>query len=178
MRIISGTNKGRRISPPKNLPVRPTTDRAKEALFNILSHQYDFEGCTVLDLFAGTGNISYEFASRGVTAITAVDQQAQCIQFIAKTSDSLSFPITPIRASVERFLERLHSSYTFIFADPPYAYTFDAYENLIDIIFQHKALAKNGLLIVEHAEQVDMSNLPYFTSARSYGGCVFSFFEK
>ena len=106
MRIISGTHKGRRISPPKKLPVRPTTDRAKESLFNILIHQYAFEGCDVLDLFSGTGSISYEFASRGVASVIAVDQNNACVRFIEATTEALDMPIQAIRAAVLPFLER------------------------------------------------------------------------
>lgn len=178
MRIISGTLKGRRISPPKNLPVRPTTDRAKEALFNILIHQYEVESASVLDLFAGTGSISYEFASRGAKNIVAVDQHPACIAFISQTTEKLSLPITAIRVPVLRYLERINTSYGFIFSDPPYAFTLENYIDLIETIFSKNALENNGLLIVEHAEQVDLSNIQNFTSSRNYGGCVFSFFEK
>ncbi len=177
MRIISGNLKGRRIQPPKNLPVRPTTDRAKEALFNILMHQYDFESCSVLDLFAGTGSISYEFASRGVQNCTAVDQNARCIAFIDQTTQALDLPITTVRMGVMPFLERHNTAYAFVFADPPYAYTTDEYQEMIAAIFAKNLLKKEGLLIVEHTEQLDLSTLEHFTSARSYGGCVFSFFE-
>ena len=177
MRIISGILKGRRIQPPKKLPVRPTTDRAKEALFNILVHQYDFETSTVLDLFSGTGSISYEFASRGVQNITAVDQNNSCIAFITKTAEELALPITTIKSRVLGFLEKTLSSYTFIFADPPYAFSTDEYSVLVDTVFNKNILAKNGLLIVEHAEQINLSELKRFSHARNYGGCVFSFFE-
>ena len=94
MRIISGTHKGRRISPPKKLPVRPTTDRAKESLFNILVHQYNFKDCVVLDLFSGTGSISYEFASRGVEKVIAIDQNNACVKFIEATSETLDMPLS------------------------------------------------------------------------------------
>ena len=103
MRIVAGTLKGRRINPPKKLPVRPTTDRAKEALFNILVHQYDFERCNVLDLFSGTGSISYEFGSRGVASIIAVDQHQGCIRFISQTATALSLPITAVKMPVLLF---------------------------------------------------------------------------
>ena len=176
MRIVSGTLKGRRISPPKKLPVRPTTDRAKEALFNILVHQYDFENCTVLDLFSGTGSISYEFGSRGVASIIAVDQHQGCIRFISQTATALSLPITAVKMPVLLFLERNSNSYDFIFADPPYAFELETYKTMIDSIFEKKALSDDGLLIVEHAEQVDLSDIAHFSHARSYGGCVFSFF--
>ena len=176
MRIISGTHKGRRISPPKKLPVRPTTDRAKESLFNILIHQYAFEGCDVLDLFSGTGSISYEFASRGVASVIAVDQSNACVKFIGATSEALDMPIQVIRAAVLPFLERHISPYGFVFADPPYEFTLDAYQQLISVVFNRNLLEKDGLLIVEHAEQINLSDLPYFTESRNYGGCVFSFF--
>lgn len=177
MRIISGTCKGRRIQPPKNLPVRPTTDRAKEALFNILVHQYDFETSSALDLFAGTGSISYEFASRGVQKINAVDQNARCIAFIEQTAAALALPIKTIRLTVKSFLERHHGAYTFIFADPPYVFTKQDYQEMITSIFSNKWIEKGGLLIVEHAEQIDLSTVEHYTTARNYGGCVFSFFE-
>ncbi len=178
MRIISGTLKGRRIHPPKNLPVRPTTDRAKEALFNILTHQYAFEEATVLDLFAGTGSISYEFASRGVKQIVAVDKNVQCINFIIKTTEQLTLPITAVRAPVMRYLERLTTSYNFIFADPPYIFSKEEYHALVENIFDSNILYNSGLLILEHAEQIDLSNVTHFTEARNYGGCIFSFFER
>lgn len=178
MRIISGTLKGRRIQPPRNLPARPTTDRAKEALFNILVHQYDFESCSVLDLFAGTGSISFEFTSRGVQNSTAVDQNPRCIAFIEQTAQTLNLPITTVRMGVVPFLERHNTAYTFVFADPPYAYTKDEYHEMITTIFEKNLIQDDGLLIVEHAEQIDLSDLEYFANARSYGGCVFSFFEN
>ena len=114
MRIVAGTLKGRRINPPKKLPVRPTTDRAKEALFNILVHQYDFERCNVLDLFSGTGSISYEFGSRGVASIIAVDQHQGCIRFISQTATALSLPITAVKMPVLLFLERNSNSLSLI----------------------------------------------------------------
>ena len=177
MRIISGKLKGRRIQPPKNLPVRPTTDRAKESLFNILMHQYDFESATVLDLFAGTGSISYEFASRGVKLLVAVDKNNQCTNFITKTVADLNLPITVVRSPVMRFLERTSANYSFVFADPPYAFSIEEYRELVETIFNKNALQKDGLLVVEHAEQIDLSELKHFTEARNYGGCIFSFFE-
>ncbi len=177
MRIISGTQKGRRIHPPKNLPVRPTTDRAKEALFNILMHQYAFEVTAVLDLFAGTGSISYEFASRGAKEIVAVDKNIACTKFISQTAKELALPILVVRATVLSFLEQITTSYSFIFADPPYAFSKEEYRVLANAIFTKNALQKDGLLIIEHSEQIELSDLNRFTEARSYGGCVFSFFE-
>ncbi len=177
MRIISGVLKGRRIHPPKKLPVRPTTDRAKEALFNILVHQYNFETSSVLDLFSGTGNISYEFASRGVKDITAVDQNNQCIAFIKKTNEELGLSISIVKSAVMGFLERTLSSYTFIFADPPYTFSKEEYSVLVNTIFSKNMLEENGVLIIEHAEQINLSDIKNFSQARNYGGCVFSLFE-
>ena len=178
MRIISGSLKGRRISPPKNLPVRPTTDRAKEALFNILSHQFDFNGSSVLDLYTGTGSISYEFASRGVAAVTAVDQHAACIRFVQQTAEKLNLCITTVKSPVLKFLSSSMGTYDFIFADPPYAYEKDEYDALIGNIISKDVLTENGLIIIEHAPQIDLSEVTSFSTARNYGGCVFSFFEQ
>ena len=121
MRIISGQYKGRRISPPKNLPVRPTTDMSKEALFNVLNNYFDFEGLKILDLFSGTGNISYEFASRGSQNITSVDADFGCIKFIKQTATEFDFNIAAIKSDIFAFIEKCQSSYDIIFADPPYA---------------------------------------------------------
>ena len=137
MRIVSGTLKGRRISPPKKLPVRPTTDRAKEALFNILVHQYNFENCTVLDLFSGTGSISYEFGSRGVASIIAVDQPQGCIRFLSQPATALSLPITAVKLPVLLFLERNSNSYAFVFADPPYAFDLATSKTLHNTLFEN-----------------------------------------
>ena len=176
MRIISGLHKGRRILTPKNLPVRPTTDKAKEALFNILIHNYDFVNRNALDLFAGTGSISYEFASRGMSEITAVDQNYLCVNFITKTSNNLSLPINVFKQSVEKFLKHQLKSFDFIFADPPYSYTLEQYYNLINLIFTNSMQNKNGLFIIEHTEKLDLSSSGYFIKSKNYGGCVFSFF--
>ena len=120
MRIISGKHKGRRITAPKKLPVRPTTDRAKEALFNILNHRLEWENISSLDLYAGTGNISYELASRGLSKLTAVDQNKHCAHFIYQTNEALDLSITIVKNSVEKFLANPSGSFDFIFADPPY----------------------------------------------------------
>ena len=132
MRIISGTHKGRRISAPKNLPVRPTTDRSKEGLFNILQHRLEFESLIVLDLFSGTGNMSYEFASRGVSKITAVDQNRHCVNFIQKTAGNLELDINTIQSECITFLKKNTSTFSLIFADPPYDWEAEAYLNLLE----------------------------------------------
>ena len=120
MRIISGKYKGRRISPPKGLPVRPTTDMSKEALFNVLNNHFSFEGLKILDLIAGTGNISYEFASRGCTPITSVDGDFGCVKFIKQIAAEYDFNIAATKSDVFKFLESSKTSYDIIFADPPY----------------------------------------------------------
>ena len=108
MRIISGSHKGKRLFAPKKLPVRPTTDRSKEALFNILQHQYDWSSIRVLDLFAGTGNISYEFASRGVNEVFSVDKNSRCIKFIQQTAEKLDLRINTIRIDALEYLSLIH----------------------------------------------------------------------
>ena len=119
MRIISGKFKGRRISAPKNLPVRPTTDMSKEALFNVLNNHFHFEDLKVLDLFSGTGNISYEFASRGSQNITSVDGDFGCVKFIKQTAAEFDFNIAAIKSDVLQYIERCKSEYNIIFADSP-----------------------------------------------------------
>jgi len=177
MRIISGTYKGRRLTAPKNLPVRPTTDFAKEALFNILRVRYFFDEIAVLDLFSGTGNISFEFASRGVQNITAVDAHLGCIQFINKVSEEFDFPITTIKSDVKKYLEKASGKYDVIFADPPYDFTTEVLKKLVEEIIANSLLNMDGMLIIEHAKQNDLSSFPHFVEARKYGSSVFSFFN-
>ena len=176
MRIISGIYKGRRLTAPKNLPVRPTTDFAKEALFNILRVRYFFEEITVLDLFSGTGNISFEFASRGVSNITAVDAHHGCIQFINKVSEEFEFPIHAIKADVSKYLETISGKYDVIFADPPYEFDIAQLEAIVNTVFEKNLLNEEGLLVIEHSKQNVLSQSKHFTEARKYGGNVFSFF--
>ena len=130
MRIISGTYKGRRLTAPKKLPVRPTTDMAKEALFNILNNTFYFDDISVIDLFTGTGNICYEFASRGTKQIVAVDQDYGCIKFINKTSDEFEMGIQTIKSDVFKFLEITTLKATVIFADPPYEFTVEQFSRI------------------------------------------------
>ncbi|MCF6295586.1 MAG: 16S rRNA (guanine(966)-N(2))-methyltransferase RsmD [Flavobacteriaceae bacterium] len=177
MRIVSGTFKGRRISAPKKLPVRPTTDMAKEALFNILNNLYYFNEVSIIDLFAGTGSISYEFASRGTKQIIAVDQNFNCIKFINKTSEDFKMPIQTIKSDAFKFLEKTKLKANIIFADPPYANTEDQFSRIPILVFQNDLLEDNGLLIIEHSKHTDLSNLEHFSYSKHYGGCVFSFFE-
>ncbi len=178
MRIISGTCKGRRLKVPNNLPIRPTTDFAKEALFNILRTRISFDQLEVLELFAGSGNISFEFASRGVAHITAVDAHEGCIQFITKTAEELSFPIHPIKAEVLNHLNSETKSYDIIFADPPYELAVNEIESIVNSVFNNNLIKDEGVLIMEHIKQSDLSNLDNYLDSRNYGGCVFSFFGK
>lgn len=178
MRIISGTHKGRRIAAPKNLPTRPTTDRTKEALFNILGHQWDFEGLHVLDLFAGTGNISYEFCSRGVAQVVAVDQHHLCCKFIKQTSAAFGFPIEIVSSEVLKYLQRCSQKYDLIFADPPYDFSLENYQDLLDTVFNHDVLHPGGQLILEHDPQWKWEKHPNWIESRVYGSNQMSFFEK
>lgn len=178
MRIISGQFKGRRISPPRNLPVRPTTDMAKEAIFNILNNSFYFDEILVVDLFAGTGSISYEFASRGTEQITAVDADFGCIQFINKTAEDFGMPITAVKSDVFKYLSTTKFKADVIFADPPYADSLEEFSKIPELVFQNDLLEAEGVLIVEHAKQLDLSQLPHFSYDKTYGGTVFSFFEN
>ena len=177
MRIISGKYKGKRLTAPKKLPVRPTTDFAKEALFNIINNSYYFDEITLLDLFSGTGNISYEFASRGCNEITAVDSNYGCVQFIDKTAKELSFPINTIKSDVFKFLEKGRVRADIVFADPPYDFSNEQFEKIIELVFSHEFLLEEGMLIIEHSKHTDLSNYQNFSYSKRYGGSVFSFFE-
>lgn len=177
MRIISGKYKGRRITAPKKLPIRPTTDMAKESLFNILNNLYYFDSITVLDLFSGSGNISYEFASRGTVHITSVDANFGCIKFINETAEDFDMPIQSIKSDVFKFLEKSTSKSTIIFADPPYDYPLEKFTKIPELVFQNRLLEDDGLLIVEHSKHTDLSQLDHFKNSKSYGGNMFSFFE-
>ncbi len=176
MRIVSGRYKRRIISPPKNLPVRPTTDMAKESLFNILNNYINFENSTVLDLFAGTGNISYEFVSRGCSLVTSVDQDFGCVRFIKQTSQKLDMKeLMVIKHDVFRFLSTTKSSYDIIFADPPYQ--LNNIQDISNLIFENKLLNPQGWLIVEHPGELDLSKSLHFYEHRKYGKVNFSFFH-
>lgn len=176
-RIISGKYKGRRIGAPKKLPVRPTTDMAKEALFNILRSRYHFRELRVLDLFAGTGNISYEFASRGTEQITAVDGHYGCVKFIEQTARDFDFTINAFKSDVYKYLERARGSFDIIFADPPYDFLLDKFENIAQLVFAQNLLDTEGVLIIEHSKHTKLDHLEHFQETRNYGGNAFSFFE-
>ena len=177
MRIIGGIHKGRRLNPPKNLPVRPTTDLAKDSLFNILNNRIDFEGIEVLDLFAGTGSLSFEFASRGASSVTAVDIHIRNLQFINETAKSLNLvSIRTIKGNVLRLIKKFYQKYDLIFADPPYDLA--ALEQLPTLIINQDILKKDGLLILEHDNRHEFSDIESFQEERQYGKVHFSFFKK
>jgi 16S rRNA (guanine966-N2)-methyltransferase len=177
MRIIGGTLKGLRLNPPKNLPVRPTTDLAKEALFNILQNQIEFEGLKVLDLFSGTGNISLEFASREAAKVTAVDRSIHCVNYVKDTACQHGLiHIKTYKADVFKFLDMETEKYDLIFADPPY--DLNRIPEIPKIVFEKGLLNPDGMLIVEHQSLQNLSNHPAFVEQRKYGHSSFSFFRE
>ncbi|CAM4279056.1 16S rRNA (guanine(966)-N(2))-methyltransferase RsmD [Pedobacter westerhofensis] len=176
MRIIGGKLKGIRMNAPASLPVRPTTDMAKEALFNILYNTYEFDSCEVLDLFCGTGNISIEFASRGIKHVTAVDKHSGCIYWVQSVIDK--YKLTEIelkKADVFKFLEQHNKTYQIIFADPPY--DLPTIPLIPQLVAKNKLLTENGLLVVEHPSLLKLNDQPGFTETRRYGNSSFSFFD-
>jgi len=176
MRIISGIHKGKRITAPKKLPIRPTTDFAKEALFNILNNRFHFNGLIVVDLFSGSGNIAYEFGSRGAGPVTAVDENFECIKFIDKIAGELDLDITPVKSDVFKYLEKAPVKADIIFADPPYDFDVDSLTKLVTLTFEKDLLKEDGELIIEHSKRLDLSHLDHFIEIRKYGNSVFSFF--
>jgi 16S rRNA (guanine966-N2)-methyltransferase len=177
VRIISGKYKGRRISPPRNLPVRPTTDMSKEALFNVLNNHFNFADLKILDLFSGTGNISFEFGSRGSGPITSVDGDFGCVKFIKQTADEFEFDITAIKSDVFKFLEKHKASYDIIFADPPYNIDQKEFEKIVNLVFENELLNEEGMMVIEHSKHTKLDHLINFSFQKNYGGSVFSFFE-
>ncbi|RZA00991.1 MAG: 16S rRNA (guanine(966)-N(2))-methyltransferase RsmD [Sphingobacteriaceae bacterium] len=176
MRIIGGVLKGLRLNPPKNLPVRPTTDMAKEALFNILLNQIEFESIKVLDLFSGTGNLSLEFASRGAELVMSVDRSIQCIHYLKDIARQHKLEqIKTFKADVFKYLQLETYQYDLIFADPPY--DLNQIPEIPKIIFDKNLLKPGGLLIVEHQSLQNLSNHPAFVEQRKYGHSSFSFFK-
>lgn len=176
MRITGGTLRGRTLHPPVNLPVRPTTDFAKTALFNILNNYFDFKFLSVLDLFSGAGSIAYEFISRNALSVTCVDENLNCINFIKKTAAEMNMThLKCIRSDVFDYLNKCESRSDIIFADPPFELV--ETDQLADIIFDKKLLKEDGWLIVEHqSKRILKSNVKPFDS-RKYGNCAFSMFR-
>jgi len=176
MRIIGGTLKGLRLNPPKNLPVRPTTDLAKEALFNILQNQIEFEGIKVLDLFSGTGNISMEFASRGAEKVVSVDRSIHCVHYLKDTAGQHGLTnIQVFKEDVFKYLEHETEKFDLIFADPPY--DLNRIPEIAVTVFNKKLLTEGGMLIVEHQSLQNLSNHAAFVEQRKYGNSSFSFFK-
>lgn len=176
MRIIGGRYGGRVLQVPKGLPVRPTTDRTKEALFNILEHRLYWEDSRVLDLFSGTGNIALECVSRGAAYVQSVDKHRRCISSIEKHKQVLKAELPEVLCmDVWKYLKNAKDSYDLIFMDPPYA--MPKQEELIALVFEHNILAEEGLLILEHSSNLSFSSLSRFSELRKYGSSHLSFFE-
>lgn len=177
MRIIGGSHKGRRINAPGNLPVRPTTDMAKEGLFNILHNYYDFEGIRVLDLFAGIGSISYEFASRDAAEVHSLELNPRCANFITETVRKLDLKnLFVVRANVFTYLARGGGKkFDIIFADPPY--DLEGIESIPDLVLDNEWLKDDGWLIIEHPAAIDFSQHPALDQHRIYGKVNFSMFS-
>ncbi len=180
-RIISGKWKAKKISAPKNFDVRPTTDFAKEALFSMLENRYDLEFCSVLDLFAGIGSISLEFASRGCEDITSVEMNPKHTAFIHNTAADLemALQLNVQRGDVYEWLKknRNRKQFEIIFADAPFDITDEKkYQELISLILNNNYLKENGVFILEHQTRLKLSH-PQITDSRKYGNITFSFFK-
>lgn len=175
MRIISGKWKGRRLNPPKNITARPTADFAKESLFNLLQNKIQIEGSNVLDLFAGTGSISLECASRGAADVIAVEVAHTQQNFIISASKQLGAEnLTVIRGDAFKFIAACRQKFDLIFADPPYA--LDKLPSLPDLVFGAQLLAEDGLFVLEHSANNNFAGHPHFLEERKYGNVHFSFF--
>lgn len=176
MRVIRGKYRSRRFSPPKNFPSRPTTDYAKESLFNILENRIEIEGLDVLDLFAGTGNISLEFISRGAEKVTSIDQNYAAYKYMKTTQHELKEAGWHIlKQDVFKMVSKLDESFSLIFADPPFG--LKGVENLPSLIIENNLLKPDGDLIIEHGQETDFTEHPNFIEIRKYGGVNFSFFN-
>ena len=176
MRIISGQYGRRRFHVPASFKARPTTDLAKESLFNVLVHLIELDGATALDLFAGTGSISFELLSRGCRQVTAVEQNKKHAAFITKVAGELhTQALQLINGDAFRFLNTTPAhSYDFIFADPPY--TMENINELPQLVFRKNILREGGVFVIEHAKLYDFSSFPHFYQHRMYGAVNFSFF--
>lgn len=177
MRIIHGKYRGKPIIAPKILPVRPTTDFAKEGLFNILSNEFDIEDLDVLDLFSGTGNIAFEFASRGAKKVLCIDQNYHCVSFIKKMKRELNIEqLSVFKNDTFKYLKQYEQSFDIIFADPPY--NMEDMSKIAELVFENKLLNENGWLIIEHDKHTDLTNAPHFIKQRKYGNVNFSIFTN
>lgn len=176
MRIIGGEFGGRRINPPAKMPhTRPTTDIAKEGLFNILQNNLDFTSLTTLDLFGGTGSITYELASRGAIHCTIVEKDPSMYAFIKKTVGDLKLTnIDVVKLEVFRYISQCENQFNFIFAGPPYA--LETIDELPKKIIEKKLLANNGWFVLEHTPRNNYEQFPMFATSRNYGTTIFSIF--
>ncbi len=176
MRIIGGKYRGRTIKPPTNFRSRPTTDFAKEALFNILSNSFNFENIDVLDLFCGTGSISYEFCSRDVNSLVAVEANFQSSTFVKKQFDEMGFKQAKIvKSDVFRYLKTCKKKFDVVFADPPYDMV--NIEEIYHAVINNNILSDTSYLIIEHSELNDFSDYKHFYMLKKYGSVHFSFFD-
>lgn len=177
MRIIAGSLRGRRLNPPDNLPVRPTTDMARESLFNILNNYVEYEECSVMDLFAGTGAVSMEFVSRGAREVTSIEINNACTDFIKSSAARIGITnLHVVRADVFDLLKRANRKFDIIFADPPYA--LESLPQLPDIIFERQVLTEDGIFILEHPREYSFEDHPHFWQHRAYGKVNFTFFAQ
>lgn len=177
MRIINGKYRSKRISAPKNLPVRPTTDMAKEGIFNVINNSYYFKNLVVLDLFSGTGNVTYEFASRGAKAVTSVDNNYHCTSFIKSMVAEMNFDqVSVLKTDAIKFLESSRSTFRLIYADPPYG--MEGQREMVQQIMTGDLLEEEGWLILEHDEYHHFEDLDGFEQQRRYGSVNFSIFVK
>jgi len=177
MRIISGEFGGRRIQAPANFKVRPTTDRAKESLFNILNNMFDYEGLHILDLFAGIGSLSYEFSSRGVESVTSVEKSFNHASFISSTAEKIGANnIAVIKSDVRDYLKTAKKTFDIIFADPPFDLPW--IDKIPELIFAGNITTEKTLVIVEHPAEVKYNKNEFYKSTRKYGKVHFSMFEK
>ena len=175
MRVITGTARGRKLKEPVGMDIRPTTDSVKEAIFNTI--QFDIEGRRVLDLFAGTGSISYEFASRGARSVTSVEINPVHFNFIRSTARELGFEnMFVVKANVFLYLKSVSKQFDLIFSDAPY--DLEGSEKVVDAVFEKDLLREGGIFIFEHSAKQNFSSHPNFYQLRSYGSVQFSFFKK
>ena len=150
---------------------------SKEALFNVLNNHFHFEDLKVLDLFSGTGNISYEFASRGSKNITSVDGDFGCVKFIKQTAAEFDFNIAAIKSDVMQYIKRCNSKYDIVFADPPYALDQKSFDAIVLAVFESEILESEGMMIIEHSKYTKLDHMENFSYDKAYGGSVFTFFE-
>ncbi len=179
MRIIGGKFKGRKFNPPADKwPTRPTTDFAREALFNILNNRFYWEDIRALDLFGGAGGHCFELISRGTTDVTYVEKYYPCVKFVQATIKEMGEEdkLKIIRGDVFRFLKSCDTPFDYIFADPPYQ--LPTLDLLPDLIFNQHLLSPEGIFVLEHGSQHTFQNHPYFSEERKYGNTIFSFFEQ